>query len=147
VIAAGFFLWWLVAVIQGALPPRKLVKWRSLEGAVAAAAAEHKPILYDFWATWCGPCNQMDREVFSNAKVAGFINGNFIPVRVTDDDHGPGADALRSQHGVDVLPTLLVIPDSRGEPHRLEGFHDKAFMLAFLERALEPALATSRPSP
>jgi thiol:disulfide interchange protein len=142
-LVAGFFLAWLVAVIYGALPPRKLVKWRAVEGAATAAAAAHKPIFYDFSASWCEPCKQMDREVFANAEVAGFINSNFVPVRVTDEDKAPAADGLRSEYRVQVLPTLLVVQRPGGDLRRIEGFHDKRLTLAFLKTALLPDLSAT----
>jgi thiol:disulfide interchange protein len=137
-VVAGFFLAWLVAAIYGALPARKLVKWRAAEGAARAAAAEHKPILYDFSASWCEPCQRMDREVFASSDAAGLINSNFVPVRVTDDDRAEAAEAVREQYGVASLPTLLVVHDPKGEPRRLEGFPGKDRTVAFLKQALAP---------
>lgn len=136
-LGGGFFLAWIGFVIYGNLPPRKLVKWRAVEGAASAAAAENKPIFYDFSATWCEPCKEMDRTVFSNGEVASFINDNFVPVRVADENQAPAADALRSVYRVESLPTLLVAHARRGELSRIEGFHDKRPTLAFLKTALE----------
>jgi thiol:disulfide interchange protein len=138
VLAAGFFLAWLVSAIYAALPARKLVKWRAIEGAVAAAAAEHKPILYDFSATWCGPCKEMEKKVFADGDAAKLINGRFVPVRVDDDDKSAAAAALREQYDVAALPTLLVVHDPKGEPRRHEGFNYKGETVAFLKGALEP---------
>ena len=136
VVVAAFFLVWVGAAIRGALPPRKLIKWRAPEGAASAAAGERRPILYDFSATWCEPCKEMDRRVFSSAEVAGFINDNFVPVRVADEDQTPAADAARNEYRVASLPTLLVAHAAKGELSRIEGFHDNRKTLAFLKIAL-----------
>jgi thiol:disulfide interchange protein len=135
--AAAFFLAWLVFAVYGALPPRKLVEWRAIEGASAAAAAEHKPILYDFSASWCGPCKEMERQVFADGEAARLINGNFIPVKVADEDRSPAASTLRAVHDVQSLPTLLVVHDRKGE-RRLEGFSGRRDTVAFLKQALVP---------
>ena len=135
-LAAAFFLAWIVSSIHEALPPSKLVKWRAIEGSAAAAAVEHKPILYDFSADWCGPCKKMEKHVFADREAASLINGSFVPVRVADEDTSPAAAALREAHGVDSLPTLLVVREAKGQPRRLEGFHDAHATVAFLKRAL-----------
>jgi thiol:disulfide interchange protein len=138
-LAAVFLVARMAAGIYDARhPPRPggLVNWRAIDGAVAAAAAEHKPILYDFSASWCEPCRMMERELFANAEAASFINSNFVAVRVTDDDRSPAAIELQSQHGVEGLPTLLIVHDPKGEPRRLEGYQGKRQTLAFLKRAL-----------
>ena len=70
------------------------------------------------------------------AEAAGFINSNFVPVRVSDDDKAAAADAVREQYGVASLPTLLVVHDPKGEPRRLQGFPGKNLTVAFLKQAL-----------
>lgn len=134
----------LAAGVNEALhPPRPggLVTWRALEGAAAAAAAEHKPILYDFSASWCEPCRKMERELLANPTDAAFINASYIPVRVTDDDKSAAANALARQHEIEGLPTLLVVYP-KGEPRRLQGYPGHRNTLQFLKRAAAP-----RPAP
>ena len=120
-----------------AAPLGGLVKWRAPDGA-EAAAANGKPILYDFSATWCEPCKRMDREVFANQESAVLINASFVAVHVDDDDQAMAAAALRSRHHVEALPTLVVVRPGGGEPRRLQGYPGKQRVLSFLKRATEP---------
>ncbi len=48
---------------------------------LAQAKKENKMIFLDAYATWCGPCKQMDSEVYTNSAVANFYNANFINVK------------------------------------------------------------------
>ena len=42
------------------------------------AKSENKIIFLDFYADWCAPCKQMDKEVFQDNRVGEFFNENFI---------------------------------------------------------------------
>ena len=119
-------------------PPGGLVKWTSIENAQIAASIEKRPILYDFSATWCEPCRQMEREVFADATEAGFINGTYVPIRIADDDQSPAALALRIQYGVEGLPTLLVVYAGEAPPARVEGYLGKRRTVTFLRAAVVP---------
>src|SRR5690349_8999327 len=49
------------------------------------AQMENKHIFVDAYATWCGPCKKMDKEVYSDEKVGIFFNDHFISVRLQFD--------------------------------------------------------------
>ncbi|MCI8893350.1 MAG: thioredoxin [Lachnospiraceae bacterium] len=74
-----------------------------------------KPVLLDFWATWCGPC-QMQGPVFEEAAEKLSDKAVFGKVNV---DEEPG---LAQQFGVMSIPTLILFRDGKAAD-TMVGFH------------------------
>ena len=66
----------------------------------AVLAATKLPVVVDFWAAWCGPC-QMMAPAFKQAAVQ--LKGQALLVKV-DSDANPG---LSARYGIRSIPTLL----------------------------------------
>ena len=66
-----------------------------------------EPVLVDFTATWCGPCQMMAPIV---EELAEEFAGQVVMGRLDVDQNGP----LASQYGVMAVPTLIVFKG--GEP-------------------------------
>jgi thioredoxin-related protein len=60
------------------------LEWHSYDEGIALAKATGKPVFVQYYATWCGYCKKMDREVFSNDKIRDQIHAQFVPIRVTE---------------------------------------------------------------
>lgn len=80
--------------------------------AKALAAKEHKLIFMDAYASWCGPCKRMAKDVFTVAEVGKFFNKHFINVKM-DMEKGEGPQ-LSGKYRVTSYPTLLFL-DEKGE--------------------------------
>lgn len=78
---------------------------------LALAKASHKKIFVDAYATWCGPCRQLRKTTFKDARAAAYFNKNFINLAI-DIEKGEGAD-LAKRWKIEALPTLLIL-DGRG---------------------------------
>lgn len=58
------------------------IKWLSLEEASKEIKAHpEKPVLINFYTTWCGFCKRLDKETFANAQVSEYVNNNYIAVK------------------------------------------------------------------
>lgn len=57
------------------------VEWLTFEEAIALHEKEPKKLLIDLYTDWCGWCKVMDRETYSQAEIADYINENFYPVK------------------------------------------------------------------
>lgn len=76
------------------------------------AEKENKPILIDAYASWCGPCVTMAKNVFPNAEVGKYVNATFIPAKF-DIEKGEGVD-VRKKYNVNSMPTFLIL-NSKGQ--------------------------------
>ena len=61
------------------------IKWMSMKDAIAAQKKNKKPIFIDTYTVWCGPCKMLDKNTFSDAKVAKLINDKYNPVKFNSE--------------------------------------------------------------
>ncbi|RZM28543.1 MAG: DUF255 domain-containing protein [Pedobacter sp.] len=101
------------------------------------AAKEDKLIFVDCYAVWCGPCKTMDKEVFTQADVAGYFNKSFVNVKL-DMEKGEGI-TIKNKYNVKAYPTFLFINSKGEEVHRLVGSSPAADFLAKAKEASDPA--------
>jgi thiol-disulfide isomerase/thioredoxin len=84
------------------------------------AKKENKMIFLDGYATWCGPCKKMDKDTYTDPKVAEFYNANFINVRY-DMEKGEGK-MIAEKYDVQAYPNLLFLNNDGVMVHKGVGF-------------------------
>jgi uncharacterized protein YyaL (SSP411 family) len=87
-------------------------------GAFQRAKQLNRPILLDVGAVWCPWCTLMDRETYTNASAADYINQHFVAVKVDFDSAPELVAQLQRAQAVLNLPaglplTSFITPDGK----------------------------------
>lgn len=77
-----------------------------------------RPVLVDFWATWCGPCRMLAPTV---SAIAEKYDGKVKVCKVDIDENV----SLAERFGIEVIPTLIVF-DGGAEKARKVGLISQA---------------------
>ena len=99
--------------------------------ALAKARREQKPIVLDFTAAWCGPCQRMLRETFPDAKVARLL-AQFIFVKIDVEKYG----ALANKYGAVGLPDVRLLSPEGEKLRRFRDFQEADVFAAALDSVL-----------
>jgi thiol:disulfide interchange protein len=100
--------------------PKAAFRKISYDKALEAAKAEKKVVFLDFFATWCGPCKQLDAKTFSDAKVQKFLTDKTVAIKIDVDDNRQ----MATKYKVTAIPTLVFVAADGKEIGRLVGFRD-----------------------
>ena len=69
-------------------------KFKDYEQGMAAAKAEHKPVIIDFTGFGCVNCRKMEAAVWSDPQVADILNNKYILISLYVDDKTPLATSI-----------------------------------------------------
>ncbi len=137
VLRYGIAVALLVAGVAFAIPPKAEagVQWEKYDAKkIAAARANGKPVVIDFYADWCLPCKELDHKTFTDANVISELD-RFV--RVKADLTAPDADftkELTKRYAIVGVPTILFLDAGGNEvaEARLTGYEPPD---EFLQRA------------
>lgn len=95
------------------------------------AKAEHKYIFVDCYATWCGPCKQMDANVYPDKAVGNYYNSHFISVKLQMDKAPDDEESVKAWYGIaaaldrtytiNAFPTFLFFDSDGKAVHKVTG--------------------------
>lgn len=86
------------------------------------------PVLVDFWATWCGPCQRVAPIVEELANE----NGDKAKLAKVDVDD---CVEVASEYGVSSIPTLILFKDGE-EKERIVGAQPKSVLQNLINKYL-----------
>ncbi|MGD0428814.1 MAG: redoxin family protein [Candidatus Acidiferrales bacterium] len=135
---------------------------RKLDGtAVPLAPLRGKVLVLSFWATWCGPCRELEPQFVQVAKsYAGNTEIVFYAVNTDEDESLVApflshekwdvpvvyADGLDDFVKVESLPTVLILDRAGKITYRINGYSRDGFA-ENLTNAIQAAVGSTAPAP
>src|SRR5579863_1419172 len=123
----------------------KGLSWKKI---LAKAKQQNKFILVDCYATWCGPCKKMDKDVYPNYNVGEYINSKYISVKVQmdttklDDKQKQiwyaDAKTFRQSYQINAFPSYLFFSPEGKCVHKGEGYMKVEDFVQLCEDAINP---------
>ena len=104
----------------------------SFDDLLKEAKRTRKAIFLDFTATWCGPCRQMEKETFANAKVAAVSSESYLAYKV-DIDWFAGMD-IAEKYNVKQYPTIVFLDYQGRYLNRIKGFYAPEYFVQYLKQ-------------
>ncbi len=138
ILSTLFILGILFSAVSTKAQEKAKIKWMSLDQAFAEIKKEPRKILIDVYTDWCGWCKVMDKNTFSDEKVAEFVNKKYYAVKLNAEQAGEitiGAKkytypeiASDLMQGKMSYPTIVYLDEKFNMIQPIPGYQDaKAF--------------------
>jgi thioredoxin-related protein len=148
---SNFFILLFIALTLSAYSFKKEVSndikinWLTIEEAYKLNQKEPRKIFIDVYTDWCGWCKKMDRDTFSDPKVAEFVTENFYAVKLNAEDtfniqlaDDPTTPQMIARSmGVSGYPTIVYMKEDFKTIHVVPGYQKAGDFLTNLENVLK----------
>ena len=106
-----------------------------LEQRMARARADGKPVIVDFYASWCTDCVRMEKTTFLNPQVQAALSG-FVLLQADVSANNDASNAIKKKFGVFGPPAVLFFGADGGERKELNfyGYRNASEFLALIGR-------------
>ena len=109
---------------------------QSFAQTLEQAKKENKLIFLDAFASWCGPCKLLDKNVFPKKEVGDYFNANFLNLHI-DMEKGEGIE-IAKKYGIYSYPTLLFIDGDGKVVYKAAGYMSPQELISIAKEAVNP---------
>ena len=109
---------------------------QSFAQTLEQAKKENKLIFLDAFASWCGPCKLLDKNVFPKKEVGDYFNTNFLNLHI-DMEKGEGIE-IAKKYGIYSYPTLLFIDGDGKVVYKAAGYMSPQELISIAKEAVNP---------
>jgi thioredoxin-like negative regulator of GroEL len=113
--------------------PAVFVAGTDFAKASTMAKESGKPVVVNFSASWCPPCQRMKRDVWTDASVEAFVKQHAVAVYVDVDQDSETAKRFNVQS----MPTMVILKGDQ-EIARTSGGRSADALIAWMERSIKP---------
>lgn len=108
----------------------------TFKNILAKAKKEKKLVFLDAYASWCGPCKMLERNIFPKKEVGDYYNKNFVNAHF-DMEKGEGV-AIARKYQISSYPTLLFIDGDGVVVHKTSGYMSVPDFIQLGKTAINP---------
>lgn len=109
---------------------------QSFAKTLGQAKKENKLIFLDAFASWCGPCKLLDKNVFPKKEVGDYFNANFLNLHI-DMEKGEGIE-IAKKYSIYSYPTLLFINGDGKVVYKAAGYMSPQELISIAKEAVNP---------
>ncbi len=116
---------------QAAMPSSGVgIHWMNYTDGMAQSAKTGKPVMIDFYTTWCKYCKLLESTTYQDPQVIKTLNDNFIAIKVNaegDDqvmDNGKSITEkdLAGEYAVSGFPTIWFLDAKQQKVGNVPGY-------------------------
>jgi len=109
-----------------------------MDKAIETAEKQDKPLMIDFMAEWCPPCQKMEKTTFNQPNVIR-KTGAFITLRIDVDKQAEIANKYKcnaSKYGGIGIPNILFMDHKENRLKHIIGYQDPERLMAVMDSVL-----------